>query len=164
VPEPRPLTAALREALEQVLGGPCVLVRPLSRRDGFAVVREERGEAGNGYEQELVPRVENETAVPALSVSAPSIDGAERVREVCVRLLGLLHATQISTALVNLDAARAAASNNRPICSKPCVLGRRASRVKCSPMHYSGLRRFRTVASAAPLEFKTQWNRHEAEE
>jgi hypothetical protein len=162
VPEPRPVTAALREA-EQVLGGPCVLVRPLSRRDGFAVVREERGEAGNGYEQELVARVENETAVPALCFS-PVDERAERVREVCVRQMGLLHATQISTALVNLDAARAAASNNRPICSKPCVLGRRASRVKCMPMHHSGLRRFRTVASAAPLEFKTQWNRHEAEE
>jgi hypothetical protein len=79
VPEPRPVTAALREA-EQVLGGPCVLVRPLSRRDGFAVVREERGEAGNGYEQELVARVENETAVPALCFSPVDRPGRTRPR------------------------------------------------------------------------------------
>jgi hypothetical protein len=101
VPEPRPLTAALREALEQVLGGPRVLIRPLSRRDGFAVVREERGEAGNGYEQELVARVENDAAAPCLCFS-PTDERAERIRAVCGQQLGLLHAAQVSTALVNL--------------------------------------------------------------
>src|SRR3954453_12919687 len=49
VPEPRPAPACLRDALDDVLGGPRVLVRPLAGRDGFAVVREDRGPAANQY-------------------------------------------------------------------------------------------------------------------
>jgi hypothetical protein len=103
VPEPRPLAAALREALEQVLGGPRVLVRPLSRRDGFAVVREERGEASNAYEQQLVARVapDNGATVPSIRF-APDDERARQVRDVCLQQLGLVHAAQVSTALVSL--------------------------------------------------------------
>ena len=36
VPDPRPASACLRAALDEVLGGPRVLVRPLASRDGFA--------------------------------------------------------------------------------------------------------------------------------
>src|SRR5437763_1609167 len=56
-PLPRPAPAAPRDALEQTLGGPRVLVRPLAGRDGFAVVREDRGSSGNRYATELVARV-----------------------------------------------------------------------------------------------------------
>ena len=42
VPDPRPAPACLRDALEDVLGGPRVLVRPLATRDGFAVINEDR--------------------------------------------------------------------------------------------------------------------------
>ena len=49
VPEPRPAPAVLRDALEEVVGGPRVLVRPLAGRDGFAVVRGDRGAARNAY-------------------------------------------------------------------------------------------------------------------
>src|SRR5262245_56036035 len=66
VPEPRPPAAALRDALETVLGGPRVLVRPLAARDGFAVVREERGPDRNVYESDLVARVGGDD-VPVLS-------------------------------------------------------------------------------------------------
>ena len=50
VPDPRPAPACLRDALEDVLGGPRVLVRPLATRDGFAVVNEDRGAADNAYQ------------------------------------------------------------------------------------------------------------------
>ena len=43
MPEPRQPSAALREALENTLGEPRVLVRPLASKDGFAIVREQRG-------------------------------------------------------------------------------------------------------------------------
>jgi hypothetical protein len=96
VPEPRPLTAALREALEEVSGGPRVLVRPLSRRDGFAVVREERGEVGNAYEQQLVARIEEgSTSIRFCPADHGHIPA---VREACARQRGLLHAAQVNTA------------------------------------------------------------------
>ena len=57
VPDPRVPAAVLRDALEEVLGGPRVLVRPLADRDGFTVIKEERGRARNDYVTELVARV-----------------------------------------------------------------------------------------------------------
>jgi hypothetical protein len=57
VPDPRPASAVLKDAPEEVLGGPRVLVRPLAARDGFAVVTEDRGRSGNSYHTGLVARV-----------------------------------------------------------------------------------------------------------
>jgi hypothetical protein len=58
-PEPRPPAGALKDALEQVLGGPASLIRPLKTRDGFTVVTEERGENGNSNHNSLVARMES---------------------------------------------------------------------------------------------------------
>src|SRR5688500_15269366 len=63
VPGPRPAPAALREALEQSFAGPLVLIRPLAARDGFAVVREERGPTGNRYATDRVARVTGDPPV-----------------------------------------------------------------------------------------------------
>lgn len=49
VPEPLPPVTVLRDALAAVAAGPRTLVRPLARRTGWAVVREDRGESGNDY-------------------------------------------------------------------------------------------------------------------
>jgi hypothetical protein len=57
VPDARPAPACLRAALDEVFAGPRVLVRPLATRDGFAVVREDRGTAGNQYQTDLMSRV-----------------------------------------------------------------------------------------------------------
>src|SRR5687767_15126463 len=57
IPDPRPPSACLRDALEGELGGPRTLVRPLAARDGFAVVREDRGRDQNVYSTDLVARV-----------------------------------------------------------------------------------------------------------
>ena len=50
----------LKDALDEVLGGPRVLVRPLADRDGFAVVHEERCRR-NRYAATLVARVASPT-------------------------------------------------------------------------------------------------------
>jgi hypothetical protein len=101
VPDPRPLTACLRDALEEVLGGPRVLVRPLARRDGFAVVTEQRGEHGNAYAQDLLARLDDSGGTPR-PFFTPHDDRATRVLDAFARQLGLLHAAQVSAGLVRL--------------------------------------------------------------
>jgi hypothetical protein len=101
VPEPRAATACLKDALEEVLGGPRTLIRPLARRDGFVVVQEQRGEQGNAYCQELLARIVEGNGAPCPEFS-PCDDRAAKVLESYRRQLGLLHATQVSTVLVKL--------------------------------------------------------------
>jgi hypothetical protein len=101
VPDARPASACLKDALEEVLGGPRTLVRPLARRDGFAVVQEQRGEQGNLYCQELVARIDGSNGTATVSFT-PLDERATRVLPVYQRQLGLLHATQVSTVLVKL--------------------------------------------------------------
>jgi hypothetical protein len=57
VPEPRANVSILKEALVEVFGGSRALVRPLATRNGFAVVREERGADENRYEPVLTAKV-----------------------------------------------------------------------------------------------------------
>jgi hypothetical protein len=98
VPDPRQPPAALRDALEEVLGGPHVLVRPLRSRDGFAVVEEERGEHGNHYHQQLLARVGEGGAL----AFTPDDDRALAVRAAYERQRGLLRAARVSGALVGV--------------------------------------------------------------
>ena len=99
VPEPRPAPACLRAALEEVLGGPRVLVRPLASRDGFAVVKEDRGLAANRYQTELTARV---TGDPPKLTFDPW-DGRAIVIEAAYRTqLGRIPAGQLSAALVKV--------------------------------------------------------------
>jgi hypothetical protein len=100
-PDPRPASAALRDALDAVLGGPRVLVRPLARRDGFAVVREQRGDAGNDYTQDLVATVHDHPGGPSLRF-APWDDRAAAVEDAYRRQLGRVPASQLGAALVKV--------------------------------------------------------------
>jgi hypothetical protein len=93
---PRQPAAALRDALEEILGGPRVLVRPLRSRDGFAVVEEDRGEHGNHYHQRLGARVGEDGALSF----APEDERAGAVRAAYERQRGLLRAARVSGALV----------------------------------------------------------------
>jgi hypothetical protein len=100
VPEPRPAPAALRAALEEVFGGPRVLVRPLASRDGFAVVREDRGLASNQYQTLLSARV-GRGSPPELTFDpwdsrALAVEGTYRLH------LERVSAPQVSAALVRL--------------------------------------------------------------
>jgi hypothetical protein len=98
VPDPRPAPACLRDALEDVFGGPRVLVRPLATRDGFAVVNEDRGAADNAYTTRLVARVRDG--------QAPSFDpwtlDTPRVVEAYDRHVGRVPGHQLSAALVKV--------------------------------------------------------------
>ncbi len=100
VPEPRPASAVLKDALEDVLGGPRVLVRPLATRDGFAVVSEDRGLADNTYRTGLVARVTN--GEPPVLAFDPFDDRADRVRDKFRQFAGRIPAGQLSAALVKV--------------------------------------------------------------
>ncbi len=99
VPEPRPASAVLRDALEEILGGRLTLVRPLAARDGFTVVREDRGVSENSYATALVARVEGE---PPHLLFEPDDDRADRVRESYRRHADRIPASQLSATLVKV--------------------------------------------------------------
>ncbi len=101
VPDPRPASAALRDALDQVLGGPRVLVRPLAAKDGFAVVREDRGSDRNDYWTSLVARIPNDP-VPRPVFDPWDHPQVPAVREAFDTQLGRLPAAQLSAALVRV--------------------------------------------------------------
>jgi len=98
VPDPRPAPACLRDALEDVLGGARVLVRPLATRDGFAVVNEDRGTDANAYSTRLVARVRDGQA-PTFDPWTPD---APRVAEAYEQHLGRIPGHQLSAALVKV--------------------------------------------------------------
>ena len=100
VPEPRPPAPALKAALEEVLGGPRMLVRPLAKRDGFTVVLEDRGEKANIYAPVLLARVEGQNGDARPTFDPQDHDRVAAVREAYRRHLGLLHSRQVSNALV----------------------------------------------------------------
>jgi hypothetical protein len=98
VPDPRPAPACLRDALDDVLGGPRVLVRPLASSDGFAVVREDRGPATNQYATLFTASVRDGHD----PVFDPWTVDADRVAEAYRRQLGRVPAGQLSAALVKV--------------------------------------------------------------
>jgi hypothetical protein len=107
VPEPRPPAPALKAALEEVLGGPRMLLRPLARRDGFTVILEDRGESANVYAQVLIARVEGNNGDVRPTFQPETDERVPAVREAYQRHLGLLHTGQPSNSLVAiLDALR----------------------------------------------------------
>ena len=98
LPEPRPPASVLKDALEEALGGSRVLVRPLADRDGFTVVKEERGKNANYYATELIARVRN----PVQIDYDPFDDRAIRVNTAFQRHLGRIPGTQLSACLVRM--------------------------------------------------------------
>ena len=100
VPDERPASAFLKDALESVLGGPRVLVRPLAARDGFAVVREDRGTAVNAYATTMVAK-DSSGGFTTLTFD-PDDDRADRVRAAFHKHTGRVPAAQLSAALVRV--------------------------------------------------------------
>lgn len=109
-PEPRQASACLREALCEVFAGPRMLIRPLNKREGFVVVREERGETSNAYHQELLARIltngngcQGRPANGAVSIDfQPPHPRSADVLDAFRRQQSLLHAGQVSACLVNV--------------------------------------------------------------
>src|SRR5438552_7065516 len=102
VPEQRPATAALKDALEHTFAGPRVLVRPLAGRDGFAVVREERGSAANRYATDLVARI---TGEPPQLAFDPWDQRSAAVESAFQAQRGRVPAGQLAAALVKVVAS-----------------------------------------------------------
>ena len=100
VPEPRHPAAVLRDALEETLGGTRVLVRPLADRDGFTVVKEERGRDRNAYLTDLVARV-TPADPPGLEFE-PRDDRAALVTQAYCRNAGRVPGVQLSAAMVRI--------------------------------------------------------------
>ena len=100
VPEPRHPAAVLRSALEEALGGGRVLVRPLADRDGFTVVKEERGRDRNAYLTDLVARV-TPADPPGLDFE-PLDDRAALVTQAYGRHAGRVPGVQLSAAMVRV--------------------------------------------------------------
>jgi hypothetical protein len=102
-PEPRQATACLREALGDVFTGSRLLVRPLEKRDGFVVVREQRGASGNTYSQELLARLSGNGNDNGAGVEFfPEHTLVPEVLTAFRRQQALLHAVQVSNCLVEL--------------------------------------------------------------
>ncbi len=100
VPDPRPPSSVLKDALDEVLGGPRVLVRPLADRDGFAVVHEERGTTANSYAATLVARV-TDVDPPAIDYD-PLDDRASMVNAAFRKHQGRIPGVQLSACLVKI--------------------------------------------------------------
>jgi hypothetical protein len=86
--------------LTEVLGGPRTLIRPLAQKDGFAVVREDRGTVENRYATDLVARV-MEGPRPHLSFE-PYGPKAVAVEASFQTQLGRVSGAQLSSALVKV--------------------------------------------------------------
>ena len=99
VPEPRPASAVLKDSLQETLGGPRVLVRPLATRDGFAVVQEDRGTIDNTYVTSLVARVGGD---PAELAFEPLDERASRIIEQFRLQSQRISGSQLSAALVKV--------------------------------------------------------------
>ncbi|QEL17651.1 DUF6744 family protein [Limnoglobus roseus] len=100
VPDPRPPAGVLKDALEEALGGSRVLIRPLADRDGFTVVKEERGKHANAYATALVARVRD--AALATVEYDPFDDRAAAVNAAFRRHAGRIPAAQLSACLVKV--------------------------------------------------------------
>lgn len=99
VPDPRPKVAVLKDALQEILGGPKTLVRPLKSRTGWTVVTEERGDDGNEYKTELVARVCPATETVLFNEEN---DTTARVMGEYWNQLGKLQATQVTQGMVKV--------------------------------------------------------------
>jgi hypothetical protein len=97
VPESRPAAGALKDALQQVVGGPTTLIRPLKAKDGFCVIQEERGDQVNRYQPSLVARIDPGTLEISFS---PYDERAQPIVDAFNAHLGILRGAQVSAGLV----------------------------------------------------------------
>ena len=97
-PARRPPVAALREAMQEVVGGPRILIRPLDDKNGWCAVKEDRGKHVNQYEHVLTARIDD-----TLQISfSPFDDRAQKVVDCFNEHVGYLHAADVSRALVEI--------------------------------------------------------------
>ncbi len=98
VPEARANVAVLRDALNEVFAGSRFLVRPLSSRTGFAVVREDRGQDENSYAPVLSAKVFGDQT----PIYSGDVGKADEVNAAYHRHLGRVTSQQLSASLVKV--------------------------------------------------------------
>jgi hypothetical protein len=96
-PEPLAEVTVLKQALEEVFGGSSLLIRPLSKKDGWVVVGEKRGEDDNAYQSELTARIQ--LGMPAFSKYD---DKTDAVIAAYNEKLGRIQSAQVASALVKV--------------------------------------------------------------
>jgi len=99
VPEQRSPLVCLKDALNEVMGDRETLVRPLKAGNGYAVVREAKGDDENDYQTLFNARVPLHSNLPVFSVSGEKVD---QVTEAFHRYRRTATAAQVSGKLVNI--------------------------------------------------------------
>jgi len=99
VPEQRAAISCLKEALQEVFGSRDALIRPLVARNGFSVVREQRGEDENEYRNVLTVKVYSKDTMPVFLGDHEKI---EEVKNAFYRHVGWLPSQQVASALVRV--------------------------------------------------------------
>lgn len=100
-PQPRTPAACLRDALEEMFKADrSILVRPLTTKDGFAVVDETRGDEVNSYSHICSARISPDTM--QITLKPYSHQRAAELAEGFNKYLGLLRCSQVSLALVTI--------------------------------------------------------------
>lgn len=96
-PSPMENVTALKHALSEVYTGSRYLIRPLSNRNGFAVMHEERGDEENQVKQVVSAKIgENGLVLFGDQTAVHMVEAAY------ARYLGRVIATQVSSALVRI--------------------------------------------------------------
>lgn len=108
-PEPVTGSAALRQAMQQVLGNSQMLIRQLQSRQGFTAVRESRGLNSNTYDTFGIAHLDEQGVVTC----SPEGQWADRVREAYKVQLGLLPHATVSRCLVRIVSERLSAVTPR---------------------------------------------------
>ena len=108
LPAPRETVACLRCALQEVVGGPRVLVRPLKKNTGFTVIQEERGDDTNAYPELFTAKVDEDGFIRFSDYDSTRQDkiltelsaqrhylGSTQVTDMLVNILGHLGGTRL---------------------------------------------------------------------
>lgn len=104
VPQPRPHTASLKDALGQIVGTRQRLIRPLKNRDGFSIAEEIAGEDANSYEHYVSAKITSKPDEERVRIAFEPFrqEEAERVIEKFNCYSSYVTNNQVSAALVNL--------------------------------------------------------------
>jgi hypothetical protein len=99
VPDQRAPVACLKDALAETFGGSQVLIRSLASKNGFVVVREQRGTEDNAYQTLFSARIIDGQQEPVFSNVS---DDASKVLDAYRRYQGRLTGQQVGAALVRV--------------------------------------------------------------
>lgn len=102
-PDRRQMTACLRDAMESSVATTRALIRPLAKKDGFALIEEKRGEQENDYHHLLTAKFENLDAdEPYLRITPSYLSEADKIRAAFTEQRDLLKPAQVGGMLARV--------------------------------------------------------------